>query len=40
MIDTFDKTILAWFQSIQNDTATGFLSILTKQMLDFINNLK
>lgn len=30
MIDTFDKTILSWFQSIQNDIATGFLSVLTK----------
>lgn len=30
MIDTFDKTILEWFQSIQNDAATHFLSVLTK----------
>lgn len=30
MIDTLDKTILEWFQSIQNDAATHFLSVLTK----------
>lgn len=28
MIDTLDKTILEWFQSIQNDAATHFLSVL------------
>ena len=30
MIEVFDRSVLDWFQTIHNDVATAFLSVLTK----------